>query len=136
MSNRPSIPAKEIVGNSDVFTGFMRRLVQVPHSEIKAKLDAERETKRASKPSVSRVPAVTSSILLPEKHHRAVLCNKGTTLVGPQMPQIVVRASAPAALEATKHSLIRLFPQPPQTGCSGGLQACTLLDSKPSEELL
>jgi len=60
MSNRPSIPAKEIVGNSDVFTGFMRRLVQVPHSEIKAKLDAEKAAKRTSKRSASRVPALPS----------------------------------------------------------------------------
>lgn len=59
MPNRPSIPAKEIVGNSGVFTDFMRRLVQVPHSEIKAKLDAEREAKRTSK-RVSRVPVAPS----------------------------------------------------------------------------
>ena len=38
------------------FTDFMRRLVAVPHSEIKAKLEAEKEAKRASK-LVSRVPA-------------------------------------------------------------------------------
>jgi len=36
------------------FTDFMRRLVAVPHSEIKAKLDAEKAEKRASKSS-SRV---------------------------------------------------------------------------------
>jgi len=36
------------------FTDFMRQLVQMPHSEIKAKLDAEREAKRTSKTSVSR----------------------------------------------------------------------------------
>lgn len=34
-------------GNSefDRFTGFMKRLVAVPHSEIKAKLDAEKKAK-------------------------------------------------------------------------------------------
>jgi hypothetical protein len=34
-------------GNSefDRFSGFMKRLVAVPHSEIKAKLDAEKKTK-------------------------------------------------------------------------------------------
>jgi hypothetical protein len=42
------------------FTDFVRRLVSVPHSEIKAKLDAEREAKRVFKTSVSRVPAVPS----------------------------------------------------------------------------
>jgi hypothetical protein len=58
LPNRPSTPAKEIVGNSAVFTDFMRRLMQVPHSEIKVKLDAEREAKRTSKASASRVAAV------------------------------------------------------------------------------
>jgi hypothetical protein len=37
----------------DKFTNFMRRLVAVPHSEIKAQLDAEREAKRASRDSAS-----------------------------------------------------------------------------------
>jgi hypothetical protein len=38
------------------FTDFMRRLVQVPHSEIKAKLEAEKKaklSKRASRASVA-----------------------------------------------------------------------------------
>jgi hypothetical protein len=55
----PKQSAKNVSGNSDNFTSFMRRLIQVPHSEIKAKLDAEREAKRTSK-SVSRVPAAPS----------------------------------------------------------------------------
>jgi hypothetical protein len=37
------------------FTDFMRRLVQVPHSEIKAALEAEKEFKRTSKVFSSRV---------------------------------------------------------------------------------
>jgi hypothetical protein len=38
------------------FTGFMKRLVAVPHSEIKAKLDAEKKAKkRTPKPFASRV---------------------------------------------------------------------------------
>jgi hypothetical protein len=41
------------------FTDFMRRLVQVPHSEIKAKLDAERKAKQKPK-RASRVPASSS----------------------------------------------------------------------------
>jgi hypothetical protein len=42
-------------GEFDRFTDFMRRLVAVPHSEIKAKLDAEKKAKkRTPKPSVSR----------------------------------------------------------------------------------
>lgn len=55
----PSQTAKNVSGNSENFTSFMRRLVQVPHSEIKAKLDAEKEAKRTSK-RVSRAPAVSS----------------------------------------------------------------------------
>jgi hypothetical protein len=36
------------------FTKFMRRLVAVPHSEIKAKLDAEKAAKKPTKASASR----------------------------------------------------------------------------------
>jgi hypothetical protein len=43
-------------GNFDRFTDFMRRLVAVPHSEIKSKLDAEKAAKkRKARPSASRV---------------------------------------------------------------------------------
>jgi hypothetical protein len=42
------------------FTDFVRRIVSVPHTEIKAKLDAEHEAKRMSKASASRVPAPSS----------------------------------------------------------------------------
>jgi len=42
-------------GNFDRFTDFMRRLVAVPHSEIRAKLDAEKAAKkRKARPSASR----------------------------------------------------------------------------------
>lgn len=54
----PSDSAKNVRGNSDNFTDFMRRLVQVPHSEIKARLEAEKEAKRTRTKSVSRVSAV------------------------------------------------------------------------------
>jgi len=57
MPNHPTPSAKNETGNSDQFTEFARRLVSVPHAEIKAKLDAEREAKRTSKPA-SRVSAV------------------------------------------------------------------------------
>jgi hypothetical protein len=56
MPSRPSSPAKNEPGEFDRFTDFMRRLVAVPHSEIKAKLDAEKrikEQKRTSKASAS-----------------------------------------------------------------------------------
>jgi len=38
------------------FIDFMRRLVKVPHSEIKAKLDAEKKAKLSKRPS-SHAPA-------------------------------------------------------------------------------
>lgn len=56
---KPTDSAKNVTGNSENFIGFMRRLMQVPHSEIKAKLDAEREAKRTSK-RVSRVAGAPS----------------------------------------------------------------------------
>lgn len=56
----PTDPAKNVTGNSENFTSFMRRLMAVPHSEIKAKLEAEREAKRTSKVSVSRLSGVPS----------------------------------------------------------------------------
>lgn len=58
MSGRPSIPAKEIRGNSDALDSFTRRIMQVPHSAIKAKLDAE---KRTPKSRASRVSAASSN---------------------------------------------------------------------------
>ena len=55
VSNRPSIPAKEIVGSSAAFDEFTRRILSVPHGAIKAKLDAEKAAKRTStKRSASR----------------------------------------------------------------------------------
>jgi hypothetical protein len=52
MASHPKSPAKNPTGDFDKFTNFMRRLVAVPHSEIKAKLDAEKQAKqRRNKPS-------------------------------------------------------------------------------------
>ena len=61
MSNRPHIPAKDVTGNSDVFTNFTRKLIKVPHSDIQEKLDAERKAKRTPK-NVSRVSAAPSKV--------------------------------------------------------------------------
>jgi hypothetical protein len=47
--NHPKTSAKNTEGDFDRFTGFMKRLVAVPHSEIKAKLDAEKAAKRTPK---------------------------------------------------------------------------------------
>jgi hypothetical protein len=49
MASRPKPSAKNETGEYAQFTNFMRRLVAVPHSEIKAKLEAEKRTK-ARKP--------------------------------------------------------------------------------------
>jgi hypothetical protein len=44
----------------DRFSGFMKRLVAVPHSEIKAKLDAEKKAKarKSSRTSASHASRV------------------------------------------------------------------------------
>jgi len=55
--HRPKPSAKNETGDFDRFKNFMQRLVAVPHSEIKAKLDAEKKAKarkRTSKTSASR----------------------------------------------------------------------------------
>ena len=68
MPKQPTDLAKDVRGDSDTFITFMRKLVQVPHSEIKAELDADRAIKQRSKSKpftrmadlCSRVPAVSS----------------------------------------------------------------------------
>jgi hypothetical protein len=64
MSNKPINPAKNVSGDFDHFANFMRKLVSVPHSEIKSKLDAEKEAKRTSKTFASRV-----SVAQPKRAH-------------------------------------------------------------------
>jgi hypothetical protein len=49
MPKRPKAPVKNPTGDFDKFTGFMRKLVAVPHSEIKAQLDAEKQAKQRRK---------------------------------------------------------------------------------------
>jgi hypothetical protein len=46
MAHHPKPSAKNETGDFAKFTTFMRRLVAVPHSEIKAKLDAEKQAKK------------------------------------------------------------------------------------------
>ena len=55
MANRPSIPAKEIVGTAEAMNDFTRRILAVPHAKIKAALEAEKRTR--TKRSASRVSA-------------------------------------------------------------------------------
>jgi hypothetical protein len=57
---RKPISADDVRGDPDTFVNFMRRLVRVPHSEIKAAMDAEKEMGRRSRASVSRVRRVPS----------------------------------------------------------------------------
>jgi hypothetical protein len=52
-TNKPAHPAKNESGEFDRFQNFMRQLVAVPHSEIKAKLDAEKRAKMRKKSRTS-----------------------------------------------------------------------------------
>jgi hypothetical protein len=54
MPTRPKPSAKNVTGNFDKFTNFARQILSVPHSEIKAQIDAEKAAKRTPK-SASRV---------------------------------------------------------------------------------
>ncbi len=57
---RPANPAKNVEGDFGKFTNFMKRLLAVPHSEIKAKLDAEKRAKaqKSKRTSASRASRV------------------------------------------------------------------------------
>ena len=51
---RPTHSVKNVEGDFGHFTNFMRRLVAVPHSEIKAKLDVEKQAKARKQKAASR----------------------------------------------------------------------------------
>lgn len=51
MPTRLKSSAKNETGDWGKFKSFMQRLVAVPHSEIKAKLDAERRAKQHKRAS-------------------------------------------------------------------------------------
>jgi len=57
---KPKPSARNVTGDFDKFSNFARQILSVPHSEIKAQMDAEKAAKRASKTS-SRVPVEPSS---------------------------------------------------------------------------
>ena len=60
MANGPTTPAKDVVGTKAALDEFTRRIMSVPHSAIKAKLDTEKTAKRTSlKRSASRASAVS-----------------------------------------------------------------------------
>ena len=48
-ASRPTLSAKNETVDFAQFTDFMRRVVAVPHSKIKARLDAEKRAKRKAK---------------------------------------------------------------------------------------
>jgi hypothetical protein len=49
LPTHPKPSAKNTEGEFDQFRGFMRKLVSVPHDEIKARIEAEKNAKRTSK---------------------------------------------------------------------------------------
>jgi hypothetical protein len=58
MANGPTTQAKDVVGTKAALDSFMRRILAVPSSKIKAALEAEKAGKRTSaKRSASRVSA-------------------------------------------------------------------------------
>jgi len=59
MPKHPQPSAKNEDGDFDKFREFMKRLVAVPHSEIKAKLDAEKRAKQRRKISTSSASRVS-----------------------------------------------------------------------------
>jgi len=58
---RPTNSGKNVEGDFGKFTDFMKRLVAVPHSEIKAKLDAEKRAKGRKRTSAKRSSASRAS---------------------------------------------------------------------------
>jgi hypothetical protein len=56
----PTTSGKNETEEFDRFKDFARRVVRVPHSQIKAQLDAEKEAKRTAKFSSSRVSGASS----------------------------------------------------------------------------
>jgi hypothetical protein len=54
-ANPSDSPGKDVQGDFAQFTNFMKKLVSVPHSEIKARLEEE---KRAKQQRVSSAPSV------------------------------------------------------------------------------
>jgi hypothetical protein len=56
MANRPKSLPRDVEGDFSQFTNFMRKLVAVPHSKIRARLEEEKREKRTPK-RVSPGPA-------------------------------------------------------------------------------
>ncbi len=54
MANGPTTPAKDVVGTTAALDNFTRRILAVPHSKIKAAIEAEKAGKRTPNRSASR----------------------------------------------------------------------------------
>jgi hypothetical protein len=61
MPKRPNPSAKNETGDFATFTGFMKRLIAVPHCEIKAQLDAEKAAKKRKRTPAKRSSASRAS---------------------------------------------------------------------------
>ncbi len=67
MANQPDRSAKNLTGDFAEFTDFMKRLIAVPHSEIKARIEADKAKKKKAKKrklkasSASLSPAATTT---------------------------------------------------------------------------
>jgi hypothetical protein len=59
MKKKPQ-SAREVHGDFETFRNFAQQILSVPHSEIKAELDAEKAAKRTAK-SASRVSDESSN---------------------------------------------------------------------------
>lgn len=61
MSGRTTTPAKDVVGTKAALDEFTRRLMAVPHSKIRAAIEAEKQEKRTStKRHASRVSGASA----------------------------------------------------------------------------
>ena len=98
MPNQPTSSAKNVTGDFDKFTEFMRRLVAGPHSEIKDKLDAERTSKTACR------DAGASSRKRASQQKRYQAC------VSPTLPgQVCIGEALPLDLRHCQHKPIRII---------------------------
>jgi len=63
MANGPTTPAKDVVGTKAALDEFTRRILAIPHSKIKAALEAEKAAKRTRISRLaSRVPVSSSKV--------------------------------------------------------------------------
>lgn len=70
---KPSPATMNVPSDSEQLRDFMRALTFVPHSELKERLDAERQSKRTSKPSSSNRAPNTKI----KRHSLYLACHPG-----------------------------------------------------------